>query len=230
MSFTPNNLTPTNNKSPEENSSDSIKLPEIEWHEALEKLLCAEAEKCAGLAWLHGKSEIYYGIQHNRLQIPVIILSTIIGAASVGQSSLFPGNTGVASVCLGAISILVSILGLLNTHYAFGKKSEGHKIGSVQYAQINRMIHIEMSLPRTQRMPPKQILRYIKDDLKRLMETIPRVPECIVDQYKAEIMTSSSTVSHPEITNGIHKVEAYNHQLDVSTPIIRAPLRVDIVH
>jgi hypothetical protein len=229
MSFTPNNLSPTSNKSPDENPGEVTKLPEIEWHDALEKLLCAEAEKCAGLAWLHGKSEIYYGKQHNRLQIPVIILSTIIGAASVGQSSLFPGNTAVASVVLGAVSILVSILGLLNTHYAFGKKSEGHKIGSVQYAQINRMIHIEMSLPRTQRMPPKQILRYIKDDLKRLMETIPRVPESIVDQYKAEIMSSSSTVSHPEITNGIHKVEAYNHY-EVATPIIRAPLRVDIVN
>jgi len=182
---------------------------EIGWNDALEQLLCAEAEKCSGLAWLHGKSELHYGVMNNRLQIPIIILSTVIGAASVGSESLFPGQAGMASVVLGGVSILVSILGLLNSHYAFGKRSEGHKIGSVQYAQIHRTIHIEMALPRDQRMPPKQLLRYIKDDLKRLMETIPRVPESIIEIYKKEIIPHSGDVSHPDITNGIHRVEMF---------------------
>lgn len=184
-------------------------IGEIGWNDALEELLCAEAEKCSGLAWLHSYSEVEYTIKNNRLQIPIIVLSTVTGAASVGSASLFPGNSGIASVVLGAVSILVSILGMLNSHYAFGKRAEGHKIGSVQYAQIHRTIHIEMALPRTQRMPPKQLLRYIKDDLKRLMETIPRVPETIIARYKKEIIPSSGDVSHPDITNGIHRVETY---------------------
>lgn len=193
-------------KAAEENGENPKE--EIEWHSSLEILLCEEAEKCQGLSWLHGKSELYYSKQNNRLQIPMIILSTIVGAASVGSSSLFPGFASVASMALGAVSILVSILGLLSTHYSFGKRAEGHKLGSVQYAQIHRMIHIEMALPRSQRMTPKQILRYIKDDLKRLMETLPRVPENIIENYKNEIIPSSVDVSHPDITNGVHRVEA----------------------
>ena len=196
------------------------KQHEIEWNVALEELLCNEAEKCSGLAWLHTKSELFYAKQHNRLQIPMIVLSTIVGAASVGSETLFPNNSGSASVCLGAVSILVSILGLLNTHYSFGKRAEGHKLGSVQYAQIHRMIHIEMALPRDQRMPPKQILRYIKDDLKRLMETLPRVPEIIIEQYKKEIIPHcTNDVSHPEITNGVHAVIAYVEPKDSFSPI-----------
>jgi len=205
-------------------SAESQHKVEIEWHTALENLLCEEAEKCAGLSWLHGKSEMYYSIQHNRLQIPMIILSTLVGAASVGSNSLFgPGNAVLSSMSLGAISIVVSILGLLNTHYAFSKRAEGHKLGSVQYAQIHRMIHIEMSLPRTQRMPPKQILRYIKEDLKRLMETLPRPPEHIVEQYKKEVIPNSIDVSHPDITNGVHHVEPCSMSIEPMESPIRTP-------
>jgi len=225
--------TPT--KSPNESIPESTeKIAEIEWNHALEQLLCEEAEKCAGLAWLHGKSELYYTIQHNRLQIPMIVLSTLVGAASVGSGSLFPGNAGAASISLGAVSIVVSILGLLNTHYSFGKRSEGHKLGSVKYAQIYRMIHIEMSFPRAQRMTPKAVLRYIKDDLKRLMETLPRIPENIVEEYKKTILPAAATgVAHPDITNGIHKVAAFNEEplTPQNSPMkIRAPVDVKIVN
>lgn len=225
------------NKSPngEEHGGADLKsngggTVEIEWHNALETLLCEEAEKCSGLAWMHAHSELYYSKQHNRLQIPVIILSTLVGAASVGSESLFPGNSSTASVVLGGISILVSILGLINTHYSFGKRAEGHKLGAVQYAQIHRMLHIELSLPRPQRMPPKAILRFIKDDLKRLMETLPRIPENIIALYKKEIVAKSGDVKHPDIANGIHAVKAYSDEtvslnLSPTTPKIKITLK-----
>lgn len=183
---------------------------DITWNDALEKLLCEEAEKCSGLAWLHAKSELFYGGRNNFLQIPIIVLSTITGAASVGSSTLFPGRADVSSVVLGGVSILVSILGMLSSHYSFSKRAEGHKLGSIQYAQIHRTINIEMSLPREQRMHPKQLLRFIKDDLKRLMENIPRVPENIITEYKSTIITSSASgIAHPDITNGVHRVSAF---------------------
>jgi hypothetical protein len=228
------NATPKQENNPDQNQNvDHVKVPEIEWNNALEELLCNEAEKCQGLAWLHSHAEIEYSKQNNRLQIPIIILSTIVGAASVGSSSLFPGNAEAASIGLGGISIVVSILGLLNTHYSFGKRAEGHKLGSVQYAQIHRMIHIEMSLPRSQRMAPKAILRYIKDDLKRLMETLPRIPETIIASYKKEIIPNSIGVSHPEITNGVHKVEAYLEDTVSITPSnpspAKSPIKISIL-
>jgi hypothetical protein len=210
-------------KNDDDGNEDNSRVEEIQWHTALENLLCEEAEKCSGLSWLHGKSELHFASQYNKLQIPIIILSTVVGAASVGSESLFAGFSQISSVVLGCISIGVSILGLLNTHYGFSKRAEGHKIGCVQYAQIYRMILIEMALPRSQRMPPKQILRYIKEDLKRLMETLPRIPENVIDMYKKEIIPSSIDVSHPDITNGIHRVSAFNsphHPLsDSLTPI-----------
>jgi hypothetical protein len=162
------------------------------------------------MSWLHTKSEMLYSNYNNWLQIPSIIMSAVLGAASMSTTTIFPMSVVQASVAIGVLNICVSIAGILNTYFEFAKRSNGHKMGSVQYAQIHRMIHIEMSLPRDQRMAPKIILRYIKDDLKRLMEVLPRVPDKVVDMYKREIVPKSSNVSHPEVTNGIHPVVVYS--------------------
>ena len=185
---------------------DDTRSDEIIWCIALEELMCQEAEKCAGLAWLHSRCEIYYSTCHDRLQIPQIILSTIVGAASVGTGALLPNQIGPISIVLGGISIFVSVIGLLDTYYKFAKRTESHRLGSIQYSQIHRMIHIEMSLPRSQRMIPKQLLRYIKYDLKRLMEALPRVPDSILRAYIREVLPFSEDVSHPDITRGIQRI------------------------
>jgi hypothetical protein len=76
-------------------------------------------------------------------------------------------------------------------------------------------------------MPPKQLLRYIKDDLKRLMETIPRVPQDVIERYKKEIIPTSGDVSHPDITNGIHRVQMYTPKV-TSTNEPSSPKRVKV--
>lgn len=182
---------------------------EIDWNDALEELMCQEAEKCSGLSWLHSRSEMYYAQSNNVLQMLMMILSAVTGATSVGTTALFPQGEKTATVILGCVSIVVTILGLIDSRFAFGKRAEGHRLGAVQYAQIHRLIHIEMSLPRHQRMVPKQLLRYVKDDLKRLMESLPRVPEVIIQRYRRDIIPHAAGVSHPDITNGVHRVEAY---------------------
>lgn len=203
--------TPNSPSSSSEEDKTTQRETEIEWNDALEKLLCEEAEKCMGMAWMHNKSEVYFTLRNNWLQIPIIIISTITGAASVGSSSLFPGNVQAASVGLGGASILVSILGLINSYFSFGKRSEGHRLSDVTYRQMHRLVNIEMSLPRHQRMSPKHLLKSIKEDLKRLSETMPRIPESIIEKYKNEVIKDEiEKVAHPEITNGVHKVEPYN--------------------
>ena len=182
---------------------------EIIWTAPLEELLCNEAEKCSGLAWLHTKAEAYFSQRNNWLQIPVIILSTLTGFFSAGSESIF-GPSGGGAFATGSVSILVGILGTINSYFSYAKRSEGHRLGSTQYSQIHRTLMIEMSLPREQRTPPKLLLKVVKDELKRLAETLPRIPENIIEKYKKEIVPHSEGIQHPEITNGIHRVEPYS--------------------
>lgn len=82
--------------------------PQIEQH------LADTAERCECLAWVHKRSEAYFSEKSTYLDIPVIILSTIAGATSIGSSSLFPDDSKMASVGIGIISIGVGILQTIN--------------------------------------------------------------------------------------------------------------------
>lgn len=178
---------------------------EITWNHAIEELLCKEAEKCSGLSWLHGASETLYSNRTNYLQLPIIILSAVSGFISGALPTGEPG----AAVGIGSVSILVSILGTINSYFAFAKRTEGHRIAAVQYAQICRAIRIEMNLPQDQRTPPKILLKMIKDDLKRLSETAPRIPDLVIEKFKKEIVPKSANISHPEIIDGIEDVKPF---------------------
>lgn len=174
----------------------------IEWNDALERLLCEESEKFSGLAWLHTRSEAFYARKTNWLQIPSIVLSTITGFLSGAQIPELP------QIALGAISISVAVLGTINSYFAYQKRAEGHRLGGVQYAALAKTIAIEMALPRSQRIPPKYMLKTVKEEGKRLAETLPRIPDNILAAYKATVGKQEG-VSHPEITNGIHHIEPY---------------------
>lgn len=183
--------------------------PDVQWNAALEELLCNEAEKCSGLAWLHTKSEAVYSAYNTRLQLPIIIFSAMSGFAS----GIVPPSVEGGTAIIGSVSILVSVLGTINSFFAFARRAEGHRISGIQYSQICRAIRIEMKLPAEQRLPPMVLLKWIKDDLKRLAETSPRVPEQVIEKYKKEVIPHSEKASHPEITNGIETVEPFSIEL-----------------
>jgi hypothetical protein len=181
---------------------------QITWNHAIEELLCQEAEKCSGLSWLHNRAETMYSNRTNYMQLPIIILSAVSGFIS----GVIPGDMPGATAGIGGVSIVVSILGTINSYFAFAKRTEGHRIAAVQYAQICRAIRIEMNLPQEQRTPPKILLKMIKDDLKRLSETAPRVPDKILEEFRKEIMPKADNISHPEIIDGIENVKPFQPQ------------------
>ena len=185
---------------------------EITWNHAIEHLLCEEAEKCSGNSWLHSKSETYFSNRANYMQLPIIILSAVSGFISAALPTTYPG----VPIGVGSVSILVSILGTVNSYFGFSKRTEGHRISSVHYAQICRAIRIEMNLPQEQRTPPKILLKMIKDDLKRLSETSPRIPDYIIELFKKEIMGRKKDISHPEIIDGIENVTAFTPEATVT--------------
>lgn len=198
--------TPTNN--------DELKRKEdIEWNDSLEDLLCEEGEKCKGLAWMHADAEKIFRGKNNWIQIPMIIFSTMAGSFQVGLQI-----DSRISQALGIISFGVSLLGMINSHFHYAQRAEAHKIASVQYAQIHKLIYIEMSLSRTQRTPPKYLLKIIRDDLKEFMKNFPRIPDKTLKNYEQFVVNKSEpNVKHPDIINGIEKIVPYDKFISKET-------------
>ena len=189
----------------------------IGWSAQLEDIIAKEVERCSGLAWLHTKAEIESSTYNTYVQVPVIILSTLAGTASVGSSTLFGGSTTISGIAIGLVSIGVGILNTLGGFFAFAKRSESHRIAHLNYSKLASKIAIELSLPRQERMKAEILLAYLRETMERLAETTPNCPLNIIKEFN-EKYKNEKQIALPVEVNGIHKIEIYRQEIHLPTP------------
>ena len=151
----------------------------IDYNSDLEYLLKIHAEECESFSILHRYSFEKYSERSNYINIPVIILSSAIGFATgidIGYDKM--------NIILGVSSIFVGIIKSIDTYFQLGKRSESHRICSLQFQQINKKIMIELSLKRDQRISAKDMLQIIKTDIKNLQDIAPLIDEEIIEIFK----------------------------------------------
>lgn len=182
----------------------SADTKEISWNSSLEKMFAEEGEKSFGLSIIHRHCEAYYGIRNHWISIPVIILSTLAGSASVGSTSLFD-DPKLASIAIGGVSICVGILQTLGSFFSFAKRSEAHRIASISYGKLYRFISVELTLPRSERIIAKDMLKIVRQDIERLAETTPLPPDTILTKFNI-LGKKYSDIMLPDIVNGLRKV------------------------
>jgi hypothetical protein len=144
-----------------------------------------------------------------------MILSTVTGATSMGSSVLF-NNSNMASIGIGLIIILLNSLQAVSSYYKFSQLSEGHKIASISFQKVSRYLEIELSLPRKERSTPKVILKVLKNEIDRLLETSPMIQPIIIEQYNKKYKDDNA--KKPAIVNGL-KIVVINKDSHASTPI-----------
>jgi hypothetical protein len=194
---------------------------DIHWSEPLEQLVAQEGEKCRGLAWINQKAEAYYARRANAIAIPVIILSTLAGTASVGSSSLFGNETQISSIVIGLVSIGVGILNTISSYFSFARKAEAHRIAYLQYSKLFSIIRVEMSLPRSERQEAERLLSQIRDGMERLEETTPSPPESILQQFNSHFKDEDKSISRPVQTNGLVKIQIHKSpSFEIINPLV----------
>jgi len=191
---------------------------DITYNTALEELIACEAERCAGLSWMHTKAEAYYSLRNTMVALPTIVLSTLVGFLSGSSSSIFTEPT-IASLGIGAVSLFTGVLSTVGTFFSFAKRAEGHRIAGIQYSKISRSLTIELTLPRAERISASDLLKMTRDAIERQMETSPPVPEAIIADFKAKF--KDPEVAVPDIANGIHKVVVNGRVLNSPPPTTR---------
>ncbi len=185
-----------------------VKKEDLHYNSHLEELVASEAEKSLCLRWLHDQSEKRYSHFNTVIQFPIIVISALAGTASIGQESLF-GKAEAAPIVIGLMSLTVTILNVISNFFGWSKRAEGHRISSVNYGKLHRWISIELALPRDQRVPAKHFLKEIREQVDRLNETSPPVPQKIITMFKTDMKNLKENVSVPEICNDIRNVEVY---------------------
>jgi hypothetical protein len=199
---------------------------EIHWNQQLEEILSQEGERALCFSWLHTKSQARVARYDTNIALPVIVLSTLAGTGSIASQSLF-GESQVAGVVIGLVSLTVGVMNTVSNYFGFAKRSEAHKISAITYAKIHKFIVIELALPRKERMKAKDMLKIIREQLERLSEISPQIPDPIIAMFNAKFHDQKN-VSKPEITNGLDPIHVYVENSEQFTPDVKTKFNLKL--
>ena len=179
-----------------------------EWTDECEELLAEWSEKASCYRWLHGRSEKSYQKWYYCFSIPVIILSTLTGAANVGMDSFVPQESkSVASAIVGGVNIFAGIVSTLQNFLKVAELMEAHRIAGVSWGKLQRNIAIELALDPKRRVLQTDFLKLSRAEYDRLIEAGPIIDDGIISQFNKKF--KNYEVSKPSICNGLDKCSIY---------------------
>jgi hypothetical protein len=181
------------------------------WTSEQEDLMEKWADMAACYRWLHDKCEKHYSKSNMFITVPVIILSTLTGTASVGLSSLVgddPEAQKYAQVGIGGVSLLAGILTTLGNFFRFAQLSESNRVAGISWGKFQRQIAVELSLHPNDRLDSMDFIKICRAELDRLIEQSPAIPDEIIHSFLTEFKDLPD-LKRPDICKGIEHTEAF---------------------
>jgi hypothetical protein len=176
---------------------------EPHWTEPLELIVRKSAEHALALSWAHEAAQRWCASWNTRLMFPSIILSSLIGVGSVGSSQILPFDG--ANTAVGIASITVGILQTIQNYFAFAKRSESHRITSLQYSKLHAFLSLQLSLPRKERKKATEVIDTVRDLQDKLSDVAPLIPIAVKEVFHKRF-GSLDDYSIPFILNGLERV------------------------
>jgi hypothetical protein len=112
------------------------------------------------------------------------------------------------NIILGIGSVFVGIIKSIDSYFQLSSRASTHRLGALQFSQINKKIAIELSLPREQRISAKDLLNIIKTDIKNLNDIMPLIDDDIIQVYNRKY--HEENVKKPNIVNGLSEIRIMN--------------------
>ena len=180
------------------------------WTKEIETLMAEWADKAVCYRWMHERSERTYYAKDLSFMFPVIILSTVTGAANFALDSVIsdPDNKKYAQLGLGGLSILTGIISTIANRLGYASRSESHKGAAISWGKFQRLIAIELSLHPDERSDCMHCLKMCRTELDRLIEQSPTLPDDVINACRVEF-SKYPGVRKPEIVGDIKTTSVF---------------------
>lgn len=178
-----------------------------------EDLLRSWGEKAGGLRWMHVKSARYWRKVDKNINMIGITLSSVISASSI------TGTIDNTLIFKDYIMSFVGIIGMLNILnqslqrlYNASEKAGRHEIAAQQFGNFNRYIATKLSLARTERGPPKDLLEFGLIENERLhKENIePHISSVEAFKKKFAFKANNQEFDIPDFVTNTFKINIYD--------------------
>lgn len=180
------------------------------WTPEIEKLMAEWADKAIAYRWMHERTERIFASKDLGFMFPVIILSTVTGAANFALDSVIenPEYKKYAQLGLGGLSILTGIISTIANRLGYSSRAESHKGAGIHWGKFQRLIAIELSLHPDERSDCMAFLKACRSELDRLIEHSPTIPQRVIEECRAEFKKYPA-VRKPEIVGDIDTTPVY---------------------
>jgi hypothetical protein len=180
------------------------------WTKEVEQLMAEWADKALGYRWMHERTERIFYSKDLSFMFPVIILSTVAGAANFALDSVIqdPDYKKYAQLGLGGLSILTGIISTIANRLGYGGRSEAHKSAGVLWGKFQRLLAIELSLHPDERSDCMYFLKTCRTELDRLIEQSPTIPDSVISECRREF-AKYPQVKKPEIVGDISTTHVF---------------------
>ena len=181
------------------------------WTKELEVLFADWADRAACYRWMHDKTGRMYQTRDQGFMFPIIILSTLGGAANFAMNSISQDPTlqKYIQLGLGGLSIATGILTTIANRLAYASSSEAHRGASISWGKFNRLIVIELSLHPDDRMEAFAFMKMFRIELDRLIEQSPTIPEAVINNFIYEFKETLD-VKKPDITGDLEHTQVFS--------------------
>ena len=183
------------------------------WTKEQENLMAQWADIASCYRWLHDRSEKKYSRLSMTISIPVIILSTLTGAANFAVGSFIPPDDttmkNYVSAALGGLSIGAGILTTLGNFFQYAQKSESNRVAGIAWGKFQRLVSVELAINPTDRLDAMDFLQICRQDLDRLIEQSPPISDDVIKLFEAEFKEIPN-LKMPDICHGIEHTRIFD--------------------
>jgi hypothetical protein len=173
-------------------------MTSIEYTSDFELILKAEGERAEAMGILHLNASNYFNFFYVIINLPIIALSSIIGLLSAIE--LFKYQ----NIVYASIFILLGILKAIDSFFSFAKRSETHRIISLQYNKIHKIISIQLSINKSKRYNANHLFKLITSEIQNINESEPIIPNSVLNNFKTKYQKYET--AKPNIVNGLTSI------------------------
>ena len=204
-------------------SSTDVQSPRQKyWKKTDENLLEEWADHGKSFRWMHEQSRVKFWKRNIQFQVPVIILSTLTGAANFAQERVPVEYQGYYAITVGFFNIIAGIIATIQTFLKVSESLEGHRVASVAWGKYYHNVKTELQKEPDDREDVVDFMKYAKMEYEKLVEQSPPIPPEIVERLKSNVDKSEVHVHLPPNAGVFEKIEIGKQGIRMVPEVVQA--------
>jgi len=204
-------------------SSTEVQSPRQKyWKKTDENLLEEWADHGKSFRWMHEQSRVKFWKRNIQFQVPVIILSTLTGAANFAQERVPVEYQGYYAITVGFFNIIAGIIATIQTFLKVSESLEGHRVASVAWGKYYHNVKTELQKEPDDREDVVDFMKYAKMEYEKLVEQSPPIPPEIVERLKSNVDKSEVHVHLPPNAGVFERIEIGKQGVRMVPEVVQA--------